>query len=68
MGDPEHVERTTFQRWVIGSGTVVAIGAAVVALTAGGTPNRAMQAPIDYGPAATTPAPASPAACATPVP
>jgi len=58
MGEPEPVERTRLQRCVIGAGTVVAAVAAVVAFTAGGTPNRAMQSPFDPAPA-----PASPATC-----
>jgi hypothetical protein len=66
MGDPEHVERTRLQRWVIGAGTVVAAVAAAVAFTAGGTPHRVMQSPL--GPAPSSPARATPAACGTPGP
>jgi hypothetical protein len=64
MDAPENPEWTTLQRWVIGVGTVVAVVAAVIAFTAGGTPNRAMQAPFD------PPAPtrATPAICVTPTP
>jgi hypothetical protein len=64
MDAPEHVERTPLQRWVIGVGTVVAAAAAVVAFTAGGTPNPAMQAPFD--PATIPASPAAHATCATP--
>jgi hypothetical protein len=66
MGAPEHIERTRLQRCVIGVGTVVAVAAAAVAFTAGGTPNRAMQAPIDLTPTATATARATPATCTTP--
>jgi hypothetical protein len=68
MNAPEHVERTRLQRWVIGSGTVVAVVSAVVALTTGGTPDRAMQAPFGPAPTATSQARANPATCTTPAP
>jgi hypothetical protein len=71
MGDPEYVERTRLQQWVIGIGTVVAAASAVVAFTAGGTPNRAMQSPFDPAPTSSSPArttPAAPATCTTPLP
>jgi hypothetical protein len=71
MDAPENVERTILQRWVIGAGTVVAVVAAVVAFTAGGTPNRASQAPFDPAPSpasAARTAPATPAICPTPTP
>lgn len=68
MDAPEDVERTRLQRWVIGAGTVVAVVAAVVAFTAGGTPSRAMRSPFDPAPSPTSPARLTPAICPTPAP
>jgi hypothetical protein len=68
MGAQEHVERTSLQRWVIGVGTVVAAASAVVAFTAGGPPQQAMQSPFDPGPSPTSSARATPAICTTHVP
>jgi hypothetical protein len=66
MDAPEHVERTPLQRWVIGAGTVVAVAAATVAFTAGGSPSRAMQSPFDPAPAPA--AHATLPTCTTPAP
>jgi hypothetical protein len=44
------------ERWVIGGGTVVALVAAFVAFTAGGTPSRAMPSPFTPQPAQSAPA------------
>ena len=63
--DPEHVERTSLQRWVIGAGSVVAAVAAAVAFTAGGTPSRAMQSPFDPPATPASSAPATSWTCAT---
>ncbi|HTU76410.1 MAG TPA: hypothetical protein VMG38_23065 [Trebonia sp.] len=80
MGDPEYVERTRLQQWVIGVGTVVAAASAIVAFTAGGTPHRATQSPFAPAPVPASPVPASPvsaspslahatpATCRTPIP
>jgi hypothetical protein len=48
------------ERWVIAGGTVVALAAAFVAFTAGGTPSHAMPSPFSSAPAQSAPAQSGP--------
>ena len=58
-GNPDP-QRMGPERWVIAAGTVVALVAAFVAFTAGGTPSHAMPSPFASQPAQSAPAQSGP--------
>ena len=54
--EPGNSQRMGPERWVIGGGAVVALVAAFIAFTAGGTPSHAMPSPFAPEPTQSAPA------------